>query len=187
MECEYSNCGRQVLAKGLCDGHYTQKRRGKTLSALNSRRRGAPAGEWLWLKTEEQGSCQVWTGSVNRDGYAMVHHQGRTVQAHRLAYELSYGPIPAGAEVDHSCLIRSCLRPSHLRLVTRKQNMENRNLPSNNTSGYRGVTREHGKWIAQVNHNGKVSRRRGFATASEASDAAIEMRNELFTHNNDMR
>ena len=35
--------------------------------------------------------------------------------------------------------------------------------------------------VAEWAHGG------GFATASEASDAAIEMRNELFTHNNDMR
>lgn len=33
-ECVFSGCGRKVIAKGLCTGHYRQERRGKPLKTL---------------------------------------------------------------------------------------------------------------------------------------------------------
>jgi HNH endonuclease len=42
--------------------------------------------------------------------------------AHRVAYELWYGEIPAGTEVDHVCRNRACCNPAHLEAVTHRVN-----------------------------------------------------------------
>ena len=42
--------------------------------------------------------------------------------AHRVAYEIAHGPIPAGMQVCHHCDNPPCCRPSHLFLGTPKDN-----------------------------------------------------------------
>jgi len=43
--------------------------------------------------------------------------------AHVIAYELQYGPIPEGLELDHLCRQTLCIRPEHLEAVTHQENM----------------------------------------------------------------
>jgi predicted DNA-binding transcriptional regulator AlpA len=45
-------------------------------------------------------------------------------RAHRVAYELTYGPIPEGLDVLHNCDTRPCVRPDHLFLGTQLDNMK---------------------------------------------------------------
>ena len=42
--------------------------------------------------------------------------------AHRVAYELTNGPIPDGLELDHLCRVRHCVNPSHIEAVTHREN-----------------------------------------------------------------
>lgn len=46
------------------------------------------------------------------------------MRAHRVAYELTYGPIPAGLNVLHSCDNPPCVRPDHLRVGTQRDNAQ---------------------------------------------------------------
>lgn len=46
-------------------------------------------------RLERQGTCLVWMGSKSPKGYGYVNWNGKTHKAHRLAYELARGPIPA--------------------------------------------------------------------------------------------
>lgn len=48
---------------------------------------------------------------------------GRTVPAHRFAYELLVRPIPPGLVLDHECRVRHCVRPDHLTPVTNRENI----------------------------------------------------------------
>jgi hypothetical protein len=109
------------------------------------------------------------------------------VPAHRFAYELEYGPVPAETFVDHHHLCpKRCVRSEHLRIATMKQNIENAiALRSTNSSGVRGVwlDRTTGRWQAQVTHHGKRYWAGSHAELKDAEEAVVLKRNELFTHN----
>lgn len=67
--------------------------------------------------------CWQWLASLKPEGYGQFRFEGLTVYAHRMAYELEVGPIPNGLDLDHICRNRSCVNPSHLDPVTRKENI----------------------------------------------------------------
>jgi HNH endonuclease len=86
---------------------------------------GPPAG----VVVEDRGyktPCWISQGKLDRHGYKQVHVGGRKrapTYAHRIGYEETHGPIPAGLTVDHLCRVRSCRRGSHLEAVTRAENV----------------------------------------------------------------
>ena len=82
-------------------------------------------------------ACWVWTGpkveNRRRRGrnykhiygvLGMTSPEGRPAKkrAHRFAYELLVGPIPAGKQLDHLCRNTLCVNPAHLEPVTNLQN-----------------------------------------------------------------
>lgn len=73
--------------------------------------------------------CWTWSGGGGPDGYGRLSFRGRTEGAHRVAWQLSYGPIPQSNDsygtmfVCHHCDNPSCVRPSHLFLGDQYDNM----------------------------------------------------------------
>jgi hypothetical protein len=74
--------------------------------------------ERIWRHTDRSGSCWVWTGARSPSGYGRITVGGRNAYAHRVAYEMIVGPIPAGLQIDHLCRNRCCCKPAHLQPVT---------------------------------------------------------------------
>lgn len=77
----------------------------------------------FWSKVIKQPGCWGWTGHTRWDGYGRFRHQYKAVFAHRLSYEIHYGPIPEGMCVMHTCDNPICTNPKHLRLGTHLENM----------------------------------------------------------------
>lgn len=64
-------------------------------------------------------NCWLWSGAINDDGYGIL----RRKSAHRFSYEMHFGAIPKGMEIDHICCVRSCVNPRHLEVVSHTENV----------------------------------------------------------------
>lgn len=72
------------------------------------------------------GPCSEWTGGCNRSGYGQFRPvSGQPpIKAHRFAWILAFGAIPAGLSVLHRCDNPVCVRINHLFLGTHQDNMD---------------------------------------------------------------
>lgn len=66
--------------------------------------------------------CIFWKGKLGKNGYAKLSIGDKDMYAHRFSYTMFVGPIPEGMRIDHECRNRNCVNPSHLRLVTHREN-----------------------------------------------------------------
>ena len=97
--------------------------------------------------------CQIWMGCTNEHGYGLVGvgtGKGSTRRAHRVAYELAYGPIPDGPgyhgmEVRHRCDTPACINPNHLELGAHADNMQDTAKRNRNRFG----SRHHGAVLSE--------------------------------------
>lgn len=190
--CSVEGCGKPRKTRGLCRGHYWQLQQGNGLRPIRAEspelrfwdyvNKNGPVSEAL----PELGQCWIWTRGKFKQGYGAFKTGGKTFKAHRFAYHLAHGELPPSVGIDHRCHNHLCVRPSHLREVSPKQNAEHRvGANKNNSTGYRGVSRvkRTGKYVARVRHNYRLYSVSGFDSPERAAAAAALMRLELFTHN----
>lgn len=97
----------------------TQRRPGRARTPLANR---------LWSKVRrsaEADGCWEFDGCRLPWGYGCIGRGGaggRVEKAHRIAWELTHGPIPSGMLVCHRCDNPPCCRPDHLFLGTDRDN-----------------------------------------------------------------
>jgi len=83
----------------------------------------------LWSKVDKSSGpdgCWIWIGCKASSGYGQIGRGRRgegQMPTHRLAWELTNGPIPDGLWVLHKCDNPPCCNPAHLFLGTRTDNM----------------------------------------------------------------
>ncbi|ARX81580.1 HNH endonuclease [Streptomyces alboflavus] len=69
----------------------------------------------------ELGSCWIWEGQLQRNGYGVFTIRTKSYRAHRFAYSLT-AELVDGLQIDHLCRTRACVRASHLEQVTARMN-----------------------------------------------------------------
>jgi len=92
---------------------------------------------------------------------------------------------PDGLQVDHINGNKLDNRKENLRVCTCAENVRNRSVSSNNSSGFKGVCwdKRKNKWISSITADSKIFRLGCFASAIEAAKAyniaAIELHGEF--------
>lgn len=80
--------------------------------------------ERFWNKVDIRGDDECWPWLACRvGGYGHIFNDRPRI-AHRVGWELVYGPIPDGLCVLHSCDNPPCCNPEHLFLGTQLDNMK---------------------------------------------------------------
>lgn len=84
--------------------------------------------------------CWDWLGRRDKYGYGRFYGgNDRVALAHRAAWEVLVGPIPAGMSVLHRCDRPPCVRPAHLFLGTRADNNADRNAKRRQAHGVKNA------------------------------------------------
>lgn len=95
----------------------------------------------LLKNSERVGECLLWRGYRGPHGYGYLMMERKKVLVHRAMIESLSGPIEAGLTVDHlchtrdcqggpSCPHRACVEPTHLEVVTTRENLLRSNTPA---------------------------------------------------------
>lgn len=144
----------------------------------------------FWDSTNRETDCWEWTKTHDKDGYGWINIEKRKDRAHRIAWIIINGSIPAGMCVLHHCDNPPCINPAHLWLGTRRDNTHDRMakgrpggapVKDSLTTGvywdksYKG--HKHWRVAMTINHRQRTLGR--FSTQEEALQKRLEVLHSL--------
>jgi hypothetical protein len=123
------------------------------------------------------GSWKIWNArfantdaGTDRKQHYQVGLGGHRYCLHRIIWKIVTGKEPI-ATIDHKDGDALNNRWKNLRLATMLEQNWNTGRRKDNTSGYKGVSKNHGRWFAQIAIEGTQRWLGYFATAQEAAAA----------------
>lgn len=137
--------------------------------------------DWLYLSKHKW--CYAHGGYASRGVCSQLANGRKDRKRIKAIYmhRVIMNP-PDGLQIDHINGNKIDNRKVNLRFATMAENMRNRKIQSNNTTGFAGVAfdkRYRKKYFGRIRTNGVTTRTRMFSTASEAFDAKMEIIQQL--------
>lgn len=102
---------------------------------------------WSKVAIGAPGECWPWSAGKFDNGYGAFSVGGKLVRAHRFAYGITHGPMPADQVGRHTCDNRPCCNPAHIVPGTQLENVEDRDSRGRQARGQQIHT---SKLIAEV-------------------------------------
>jgi len=142
--CEVDGCDARRKARGMCGKHDNRLRKWGDVNFV-PKRRGCPANfptrvvnneERFWSLVVKGDQCWIWAGLLSKQGYGMWSMKGKNVRAHRYAFFLANGRY-AYPMTLHSCDVKACVNPDHLREGTHRDNTNDAMLRKRMSAGER--------------------------------------------------
>jgi hypothetical protein len=128
VKCKFEGCLKEAVTMNFCQAHYKQFRQGKELKPLQLQYHGLSEYDRFMRRVEKGGpkECWNWTGSrMKKDWHGQWRNQVGSIElAHRAAWRMMKGEIPAGLCVLHKCDNPICCNPTHLFLGTHSDNFK---------------------------------------------------------------
>ena len=78
---------------------------------------------WKRVDVKKPDECWKWTPPLDSYGYGVICNNYKILKAHRISWELHFGPITNGLHCLHKCDEPSCVNPNHLFLGTHTDNV----------------------------------------------------------------
>lgn len=139
-------------------------------------------GMFTWKVDRKNGQIRAGdvAGSLTKTGYIEISLKNKRMYAHRLAWYFITGSWPTN-EIDHIDQIKTNNAGCNLREADSSQNSANVAHRSDNTSGFKGVSKQTGRdtWVAETRFKGVRKRKGGFATPEAAHEWIVKIREQL--------
>ena len=150
-------------------------------------------GVFTWLDVKSNGykmrgkvagNTNALTG-YSSIGFTLSEAKFYVYLAHRLAWLYEYGEFPKDG-LDHINHVKTDNRIKNLRIATKRENIRNMSMSSNNTTGHTGVcfSKANNKYVAYVKVNYKQIHLGYFKNVEDAAKAAREGREHYGFHVN---
>lgn len=139
-------------------------------------------GVFTWRHKKRGIRAGSVAGSVNEKGYVLITFSGRRYRAHRLAWLHHFGKWPE-FDIDHINGNKSDNRIGNLRDIPHRTNLQNQvRACLGSKTGLLGSSPDKarpGKFVAQINKNGKVIKLGRFDTPEQAHSAYLSAKRKM--------
>lgn len=140
-------------------------------------------GKFRWIQSKFGRQLHKDIETLDARGYIVIKIDYDQYLGHRLAWLYMTGEWPKNL-IDHKDGVTNNNKWENLREASNHQNVYNRKINKNNTTGLKGVfDNGHGKFIARIQHNGKKLNLGTYKTKEEAAEVyrlkALEIQGEF--------
>lgn len=111
----------------------------------------------FWAKVKKTDGCWLWQAACHPGGYGKLYFRGRVQAAHRVAWTLLRGEVPAGLVVMHACDNRKCVNPEHLSVGTQAENLRDMRTKGRHAHGALHYRRFRAPEIGESSRNAKLT------------------------------